>query len=106
VCRSTVKNAIREAARLGLLTVEERQITGFRNDTNVIRIVALEWLAWIRLARRSVLPGGGVKSSAGTNTEVLESGKTTGARGSGRRSAPPNPPDRAASRTADARSRR
>ena len=92
VCRSTVKNAIREAAQLGLLTVEERQITGFRNDTNVIRILSTEWLAWIRLARRgdplpnrrgqaapSLLGGGGVKSVTSTPTEVLtllESGKT------------------------------
>jgi hypothetical protein len=52
VCRSTVKNAIREAARLGLLTVEERQITGFRNDTNVLRIISPEWLSWLRLARK------------------------------------------------------
>ena len=54
VCRSTVKNAIREARQLGLLTVEERQITGFRNDTNVLRIISPEWLAWIRLARKGV----------------------------------------------------
>jgi hypothetical protein len=46
-----VKNVIREAARLGLLTVEERQITGFRNGTNVLRIVSPEWLARLRLAR-------------------------------------------------------
>jgi hypothetical protein len=95
VCRSTVKNAIREAARLGLLTVEERQITGFRNDTNVLRIVSPEWLAWIRLARKGggglpppsrreghhgpTLQGVGVKSVTSTHTEVLtllESGKT------------------------------
>ncbi|WP_083461138.1 helix-turn-helix domain-containing protein (plasmid) [Methylobacterium fujisawaense] len=92
VCRSTVKNAIREARRLELLTVEERAITGFRNDTNVLRIVSPEWLAWIRLARRgnplsnmreqpapSVHRGGGVKSVTSTHTEVLtlsESGKT------------------------------
>jgi hypothetical protein len=95
VCRSTVKNAIREAARLGLLTVEERQITGFRNDTNVLRIVSPEWLAWIRLARKGggglpppsrreghhgpTLQGVGVKSVTSTPTEVLvlsESGKT------------------------------
>ena len=92
VCRSTVKNAIREARRLGLLTVEERQITGFRNDTNVLRIVSAEWLAWLRLARRgdplpgrrgqagsSSQQGGGVKSVTSTPTEVLtlsESGKT------------------------------
>jgi hypothetical protein len=87
-----VKNAIREARRLELLTVEERAITGFRNDTNVLRIVSPEWLAWIRLARRgnplsnmreqpapSVHRGGGVKSVTSTHTEVLtlsESGKT------------------------------
>lgn len=91
VCRSTVKNAVREARRLGLLTVEERQITGFRNDTNVLRIVSAEWLSWLRLARRGdPLPnrrgqsasspqGGGVKSATGTPTEVLtllESGET------------------------------
>ena len=91
VCRSTVKNAIREARRLGLLTVEERAITGYRNDTNVLRVVSAEWLAWIRLARRGdPLPdrrgqvgpasqqGGGVKSVTSTPTEVLtlsDSGK-------------------------------
>lgn len=92
VCRSTVKNAIREARRLGLLTVEERAITGFRNDTNIVRIISTEWLAWLRLARRGdPLPsqsgqgasassqGGGVKSVPSTSTEVQllsESGKT------------------------------
>ncbi len=92
VCRSTVKNAIREARRLGLLTVEERQITGFRHDTNVVCIISAEWLAWIRLAHRGapfpnrrgqVAPaapqGGGVKSVTSTPTEVLtlsESGTT------------------------------
>ncbi|MCJ2092992.1 helix-turn-helix domain-containing protein [Methylobacterium sp. J-072] len=100
VCRSTVKNAIREAARLGLLTVEERQITGFRNDTNVLRIISPEWLAWLRLARKGntawstpapgkgrhgpAFQGGGVKSVTSTPTEVLvlsESGKTAPKKG-------------------------
>ena len=96
VCRSTVKNAIREARRLGLLTVEERAITGFRNDTNIVRIISAEWLAWLRLARRGdLLPsrsgqtastsswGGGVKSVTSTPTEVQvlsESGKTAQAK--------------------------
>ena len=39
VCRSMVKNAIREAARLGLLTVQERRREGRRDLPNVIRIV-------------------------------------------------------------------
>jgi predicted DNA-binding protein (UPF0251 family) len=91
VCRSTVKNAIREARRLGLLTVEERAITGFRNDTNIVRIVSAEWVAWLRLARRDPPPNqtaratvaaqqrGGVKSVTCTNTQVpnlSESGET------------------------------
>lgn len=92
VCRSTVKNAIREARRLGFLTVEERQITGFRNDTNIVRVISAEWLVWLRLARRGdPLPsrsgqaasassqGRGVKSVPSTPTEVQllsESGKT------------------------------
>ena len=92
VCRSTVKNAIREARHLGLLTVEERQITGFRNDTNVLRIISPEWLAWIRLARKGgggspppsqrqghhgpTSQGGGVKTVTSTPTEVPVLGKT------------------------------
>ena len=88
VSRSTVKNAIREARQLGLVTVEERQLTGFRNDTNVVRIVSREWQAWLRLARQEVRTprttsndrtgsqGGGVKSVTTTPTEVLDLGES------------------------------
>ena len=89
VAETTVRNAIREARQLGLVTVEERRITGFRNDTNIVRIVAPEWTAWLRLARRihSALvparPGmakaGGCNSPNRTPTEVIvlsESRKT------------------------------
>ena len=75
VGESTVRTAMREARKLGLLTVEERRLTGFRNDTNVVRIVSPEWVAWLRLARK----GGGFKSPNRTPTKVLilsESGKT------------------------------
>ena len=54
VAETTVRNAIREAAKLGLVTVEERRVTGFRNDTNIVRIVSPEWQAWMRLARKPV----------------------------------------------------
>ncbi len=40
----------------GCLTVEERRITGFRNDTNILRIVAPEWTAWLSLARKAAPP--------------------------------------------------
>src|SRR5215216_319990 len=47
VCRSLAKNAIRTAARLGLLTVEERRRDGRRNLSNVIRIISKEWTTWL-----------------------------------------------------------
>jgi DNA-binding Lrp family transcriptional regulator len=92
VAETTVRNAIREAVKLGLVTVEERRVTGFRNDTNIVRIVSPEWQAWMRLARKpsrefrgaednrsTPSGGGGCKSVKRTDTEVLvlpESGKT------------------------------
>lgn len=54
VAETTVRNAIREARKLGLLTVEERRVTGFRNLPNIVRIVSPEWTAWLRLARKGV----------------------------------------------------
>ena len=97
VSETTVRNAIREARKLGLLTVEERQITGFRNDTNIVRIISPEWTAWLRLARTrdplsklgssastATAQGGGCKSANRTPTEVLvlsESGKTEAKKG-------------------------
>src|SRR5215210_5272306 len=47
VCRRMVQNAIREAARLGLLTIEERRREGRRNLPNVVRIVSKEWASWL-----------------------------------------------------------
>src|SRR5918993_641294 len=47
VCRSLVKNALRTAARLGLLTVEERRREGRRNLPNVVRVISREWLSWL-----------------------------------------------------------
>lgn len=85
VAETTVRNAIREAVKLGLVTVEERRITGFRNDTNIVRIVSAEWTAWLRLARKptrdlhngdTLQKGGGCKSPKGTPTEVLDLGKS------------------------------
>src|SRR3954454_11090900 len=56
VCRRMVQNAIREAARLGLLTVEERRREGRRNLPNVIRIVSKEWAMWLTRGGRSSRP--------------------------------------------------
>lgn len=86
VAETTVRNAIREAKRLGLLTVEERRVTGLRNDTNIVRIVSPEWTAWLRLARKGTAPdthpspaqGRGCKFAQRTPTQVLKSGKNGG----------------------------
>jgi hypothetical protein len=53
VCRRMVQNAVREAARLGLLTIEERRREGRRNLPNVIRIVSKEWTTWLARGGRS-----------------------------------------------------
>lgn len=72
VSRSTVKNALRQARTLGLLTIEERAQTAWRNLSNVVRIVSKEWTGWMRLANRALPQGGGVKSVTRTDTERLE----------------------------------
>src|SRR3954449_3490940 len=56
VCRRMVQNAIREAARVGLLTVEERRREGRRNLPNIIRIVSKEWTSWLARGGRSSRP--------------------------------------------------
>jgi hypothetical protein len=72
VCRSMVKNAIRTAAQLGLLTVEERRREGRRNLPNVIRIVSKEWTSWLarggRASRPSAEPLIGVKKITPTDS--------------------------------------
>ena len=45
VGRSTVKNALREAHGLGLVRIEERRLTGFRNDTNIVASLSAEWMS-------------------------------------------------------------
>jgi hypothetical protein len=48
-CRTVVKDAIREAQRLGLLVRIERRRAGWPWATNIIRICSREWLAWLRI---------------------------------------------------------
>src|SRR5215204_834289 len=56
VCRRMVQTAIREAARLGLLTIEERRREGHRNLPNVVRIVSKEWTSWLTRGGRASRP--------------------------------------------------
>ncbi len=46
--RTTVQNALHEARRLGHVTILERPRPGQKNLPNVVRIVAKEWLTWIK----------------------------------------------------------
>jgi hypothetical protein len=56
VCRRMVQTALREAARLGLLTIEERRREGRRNLPNVVRIVSKEWTMWLARGGRASRP--------------------------------------------------
>jgi hypothetical protein len=51
-----VQTALREAAQLGLLTIEERRREGRRNLPNVIRILSKEWTSWLARGGRSSRP--------------------------------------------------
>ena len=46
VCRSTAQNAVREAQRLGLITLEERRPLCQPSLTNIVRIVPSRWELW------------------------------------------------------------
>jgi hypothetical protein len=69
VGRTTVRNALGEARRLGLLTVEVRRLRAFRNDTNVVRIVSAEWQSWISMRRSAPEQGVGAKACAARGTQ-------------------------------------
>ncbi|HKG77059.1 MAG TPA: helix-turn-helix domain-containing protein, partial [Beijerinckiaceae bacterium] len=56
VCRRMVQAALREAARLGLLTIEERRREGRRNLPNIVRIVSKEWTSWLARGGRASRP--------------------------------------------------
>ena len=53
-CRTTVKNALREARRLNLVTVQERRRRGQKSLTNLVRIISPEWMAWIRIGGKKI----------------------------------------------------
>jgi hypothetical protein len=49
VSDSTVRNALRQAQALCLVTIEERRRTAWMNYPNKVCIVSREWAAWLRL---------------------------------------------------------
>lgn len=75
-CRSTVKNALRQARLLGLVTVKERRIPGRKSLTNVISIISREWLAWQKLAGAAHPRTIGVKKLTATDNHFYPRGET------------------------------
>lgn len=47
--------ALREAEEEGYIHIQERRVSVFRNDTNIIRVVSPEWLAWLKHRRHQWL---------------------------------------------------
>ncbi|MEM9735030.1 MAG: hypothetical protein AAF908_00295 [Pseudomonadota bacterium] len=65
VCRTTARNALRLAQRLGLVRVQERRVRADRSLTNVVKITAKSWWGWLKgKARRAA---GGWVQKAGTH---------------------------------------
>lgn len=109
---TTARNALREAARQGLILIEERRRPRQPNLPNVVRIISRDWLAWIergpkrtaayaplqkqaQLKRRQA-EGGGCKKTGPTDTHYL----LDEARGRSRPSrSPPWTPDESAGRS-------
>lgn len=73
VSATTVRNAVRQAARNSLLTTKERRQHCAPNLANLIQITSPEWTAWISRRFRDLghKPGrgGGCKNSKATNKQ-------------------------------------
>jgi hypothetical protein len=67
VGETTARNALRLAARLGLLTIQERRRQGAPSLANVVRVVSREWLAWLT-------KGGGCKKTEPTDNHFENRG--------------------------------
>lgn len=62
VGETSVRNALRQAKQLGLVAIEIRPVTAWRNESNVVTIVSAEWSAWLARGGR----GDGCRSVKGT----------------------------------------
>jgi hypothetical protein len=89
--RTTVKDALREAQKLGMVTVKERRRAGQRSLTNIIHIISREWRDWLA-------KGGGVRKSTTTDKGKKERGFRTAP---GRRRSYPKAAERGLARVAD-----
>jgi hypothetical protein len=77
VCRSSVKNALRQAQALGFIKIEERRLTAWRNAPNRVTVVSPEWLNWLRLRKGTLSHRGGGKSVPPTNTSLRKEAESS-----------------------------
>ena len=70
VCATTVRNALREARRLGLVKVEERRLSYARSLPNLVTISGPELALWVRTRARVEQQGGGCKIVAPTTNHL------------------------------------
>lgn len=55
VCRTTARDAMHEARRLGLISITERPMKGLsKNLTNIVKVVARAWVRWIERTKTTV----------------------------------------------------
>jgi hypothetical protein len=76
VCVTTARNALRTAAREGLVTIEERRRDKRPNLSNVVRVVSREWLVWIARGRKNSSDDRGnadASASKGGGSKKMES---------------------------------
>lgn len=63
VSRSSVQNALRHARQLGLIHVQERRASAWRNLPHIITVIAADWRAWLDRGTASLKQGGWVQNS-------------------------------------------
>lgn len=73
VSKTTARNAVRLARKLGLVSVEARPVNPFHHEANVVRIIAKDWGAWVRFRTRK-----GVNRFSPLNTLKEELGFSRG----------------------------
>jgi hypothetical protein len=56
VSRRVVQYAVRAAERAGLIAVKARPRPGMKSETNILRVISRDWIAWLRIGCRTAHP--------------------------------------------------
>jgi hypothetical protein len=71
VCVRLAQMALRWAQTLSYISIEDRRLSAFRNDTNVVKVTSSEWQAWIAHGPRE----GGCKDFHRTDNQGFQANK-------------------------------